>query len=104
MNLSLAQQIILLILGAGVTGAFGMWCLMKAIDYSRYASGHSEEWLQDRYVRQEKRTLWIKNWASERMETVSMGLKTEDRQVLISYKDLLTIWDLSDKIWMDLGD
>ena len=103
-NLSLAQQIVLLILGAGVTGAFGMWCLMKAIGYSRYASGHSEQWIQDRYARQSKRTLWIKNWASKHMATVPIKLKTDNRQVLISYKDLLTIWDLSDKIWMDLGD
>jgi hypothetical protein len=102
MNLSV--QIIFLILGAGVTGAFGMWCLMKSMGYSRYASGHSEEWIQDRYARQANRTLWIKNWASERMATVPMKLKTEDRQVLVSYKDLTTIWDLSDKIWMDLGD
>ena len=76
---------------------------MKAIGYSRYACGHSEGWIQDRFTRQEKRTLWIKNWASATMNTVPMRLKTEDRQVLVFYKDLLTVWDLSDKIWHDLG-
>lgn len=101
--MNLSQQIVLLILGAGVTGAYGMWCLMKAIGYSRYASGHSEGWIQDRFARQTKRTLWIKNWASATMNTVPMKLKTEDRQVLVFYKDLLTVWDLSDEIWYDLG-
>lgn len=102
--MTLSQQIVLLILGAGVTGAFGMWCLMRAMGFSRYASRHSEEWLQDRYARQSKRTLWIKNWASVSMTTVPQKLRTDDRQILITYKDLFTIWDLSDKIWMDLGD
>lgn len=102
--MNLEWQIAGLILLSGITGAFGMWCLMKAMGFSRYASGHSEEWLQERYLRQSKRTLWIKNWASERMATVPKKLKTEDRQVLVTYKDLLNVWDLSDKIWMDLGD
>lgn len=101
--MNISQQIVLLILGSGVTGAYGMWCLMKAIGYSRYACGHSEGWIQDRFARQAKRTLWIKNWASATMNTVPMRLKTEDRQVLVFYKDLLTVWDLSDKIWHDLG-
>ena len=100
--MTLAWQIAGLILLSGIIGAWGMFYLMRAMGYSRYACGHSEEWIQDRFARQANRTLWIKNWASECMASVPMKLKTEDRKVLVTYKDLLIIWDLSDKIWMDL--
>ena len=105
MDLSLAQQIVLLILGAGVTGAFGMWCIMKAIGYARWAEySHSEGWYKDRYDRQEQRVLWIKHWANDQMKTIPDQCKTMDRRLLVRYEDLLNVWDKCDRIWLDLGD
>jgi hypothetical protein len=104
MELTLSQQIFLLILGAGVTGAFGMFCLMKAMGYARWAAGHSLSWRKEVYERQDRRVKWIRKWASDTMATVPMNLRSENRQVLVTYKDLLSVWDLSDKIWFDLTE
>jgi len=103
-NFSLAQQIVLLILGSAVTGAFGMWCLMRALGYARWAEYHSIEWRKERYEKQEKRVLWIKQWANDTMNSVPEILRTEDRQVLVKLKDLLNVWDKCDRIWFDLSD
>lgn len=103
--MNLAQQIAILILFSGVVGAFGMFCIMKAFGYARWAEySHSEGWYKDRYDRQEQRVLWIKHWANNIMATVPMNLKTMDRQILVRYKDVLNVWDKCDRIWIDLGD
>lgn len=105
MSFTIAQQIFMLILGSAVTGAFGMWCLMRrALNYARWAKYHSNAWRKEQREKQEKHVLWIKHWSNDMMNSVPLKLRTEDRQVLVKYKDLLNVWDKCDHIWFDLSD
>ena len=81
-----------------------MFFLMKMLGYARQGKGHSLAWREGVYLRQDRRVKWILKWATDTMATVPMNLKTENRQILVSYKDVLSIWDLSDKIWFDLTE
>lgn len=100
--MTIEWQIFALILLAGATGALAMWFLMRAMGYARWDKYLSDERRKERYKTQERRVLWIKEWASNTMDTVPMNLRKEERQVLIKYKDLLNIWDKCDRIWFDL--
>jgi hypothetical protein len=78
---------------------------MKAMGYARWAEySHSESWYAIRYVEQSRRTLWIKNWADRMMKTVPENCRQGDRQVLVTYEDLINVWDKADRIWFNLGD
>lgn len=94
----LAQQITLLILGAGVTGAFGMWCVLRFLGYARWARYPSHEWEEQNYQAQKKRLRRIQSICNKHMDGLPPPLRTMDRKILVSYEDLLKIWDISDKI------
>lgn len=99
------MDFLMLYIAAAIGGGGITFFVMKLMGYARWAQyNHSEGWYQERFARQANRTLWIKNWASMRMASVPPKLRNDERQVLVTYKDLLNVWDLSDKIWMDLGD
>lgn len=102
--MTIAQQIFWIIIGAAVLGGYATYLIMIAVGYSRHRYNHSKEWLKERYDKQSSRARWIQKWASDQMSTVPLKLRKEDRMVLVSYKDLLSVWDLSDKIWMDLSE
>lgn len=57
---------------------------------------------EERKLKQERRARRIGKLALDAMATVPSRCKTQDRMVLVSYKDLLEIWDLADKVWYDL--
>lgn len=102
MELSIAQQIVLLILGAGITGAFGMWCWMRYLGYTRWATGHSDDWEEELYQRQKKRVLSIKTWASMKMDIPPKNCQRLNYHILVTYEELLQIWDKCDRIVDDL--
>lgn len=100
--MNLYQQIVLLILGSGVTGAFVMWCLMKVMGYARWATGHSDGWEEELYQKQKKRILSIKTWTSLKMDIPPKNCQRLDYRILVTYEELLQVWDRCDRIMNDL--
>lgn len=100
--MDLQVQIVLLVIGAGITGAFGMFCAMKALGYARWASGHSEGWEEELYQKQKKRVLSIKSWANDKMHLVPKPCQRLDYHILVTYEELLQVWDRCDRIVDDL--
>lgn len=102
MNLSLSQEIVALIILAGVVGAFGMWCAMKAMGYARWATGHSVGWQEEHDTKQRNRALRIKQWTNDKMNSIPERCRLVDYHVLVSYEELLKIWDTADHLLEDL--
>lgn len=100
--MNLYQQIVLLILGSGVTGAFVMWCLMKVMGYARWATGHSDGWEEELYQKQKKRILSIKSWANNKMHSIPEPCQRLDYHILVTYEELLQVWDKCDRIMDNL--
>lgn len=96
----LQVQIVSLILCSGVVGAWGMYQWLRAAGHieTKWVAKHRKQWEEERYQAQKKRLSWIHKWASERMSSVPQKCQTMDRQILVTYKDLLNVWDLTDKI------
>lgn len=100
--MTLPMQIVLLVIGAGITGAFGMFCAMKALGYARWSTGHSEGWEEELYQKQKKRVLSIKSWANGKMNSVPEKCQRLDYHILVTYEELLQVWDKCDRIVDDL--
>lgn len=95
--MTLSVQILLLILLAGVIGAFGMFCAMKAMGYSKpnllKIQGEEEDRQKQLY-----RISRIKMWADMRMESVPKQCQHPEYRILVKRSDLLTIWDMCCKL------
>lgn len=100
--MNLAQQIVLLVLGAGLTGAFGMWCVMRFLGYARWTTNHSDGWDEELYQKQKKRILSIKAWASQKMDVPPPNCQRLDYHILVTYGEMIQIWDKCDRIVDDL--
>jgi len=101
-TMSLPQEIVGLIILAGVVGAFGMFCAMKALGYARWATGHSDGWEEELYQKQKKRVLSIKSWASTKIDAIPTRCQRPDYHVLVTHQELINIWDKCDRIADDL--
>lgn len=100
-QMTLAWQIVGLIFLSGIIGAWGMrsWLIVQGYVETKYIARRRKQWENERYEQQKRRTRWIHKWASDQMDTVpSDKLRTMDRKILVSYEDLLKVWDISDKI------
>lgn len=94
-------QIFSLIIGSGVVGAWGMyqWLVIGGYVETKRIAKQRKIWEKERYEKQRARCRFIHKWASDQMDTVPNDkLRTMDRKILVSYEDLLKIWDISDKI------
>jgi hypothetical protein len=61
-------------------------------------------WEHERRETQSRRIKAIEKIANDHLAKARLGGPAFQvkKEVLISYEDLLKIWDLSDRIWMDL--
>lgn len=97
----LGVQIFSLIVGAGIVGAWGMYHWLVAGGYveTKQIAKQRKIWEKERYDQQKNRCRFIYKWAMEKMNSVpTEKLRTMDRKILVTYEELLKIWDISDKI------
>ena len=80
---------VVMVVGSSVTTFF----FMKACGYARWAKYPSTKWEEENYKTQKKRLKSIQAICNKHMDSVPQNLQTLDRQILVSYEDLLKIWD-----------
>ena len=97
-------QIFTLIIASGFIGAWGMyqWCLVVGWIESKQRAKQRVVWDQEHRAKQARRANWIKKWSSKELDKVPFKLQHVERQVLVSYGDLLKVWDISDHLLEDL--
>lgn len=73
--------------------SFATFFFMKTCGYARWAKYPSTDWAEQNYKTQKKRLRFIQAICNKHMDSVPQKLQTMDRQILVSYEDLLKIWD-----------
>ncbi len=96
----LAWSIVALILGAGITGAWGMqqWLYFTGRLEKKYIKIRREIWENEDRLKQKDRARTIQKLAYERMNSIPPKLQRMEREILVKYETLLKIWDIASHI------
>jgi len=92
--------------GSAVGGAAFMFFWLKLRGYmpgpSRREKLRREMWEKEERIKQKNRCKRIEQMAHLYMNSVPRRCQTMDRQILVKYEDLLTIWDVACRIKEDI--
>lgn len=96
----LAWSIVALILGAGITGAWGMqqWLYFTGRLEKKYIKIRREIREHEDRLKQKDCARTIQKLAYERMNSIPPKLQRMEREILVKYETLLKIWDIASQI------
>jgi hypothetical protein len=99
------ENFIYIYLASAFGGAFFFYFMMKLMGYAAPDARRAkqlEEWDRERYAKQCRRLGNIQKICNRHMDSLPQNLQTLDRQILVSYEDLLKIWDACNYVKDDL--